>query len=78
MWYNSGHQGWGSKAVGRNTSIVDAELTPSSPIKPSAGRIIRIINNMDQSVQVKIGRIKWPKPKMKNSQSMSINFLRDE
>lgn len=53
MWYNSGHQGWGSKAVGRNTSIVDAELTPTSPIKPSAGRIIRIINNMDQSVQVK-------------------------
>lgn len=63
MWYNSGHQGWGSKSVGRNTSIVDAELTPSSPIKPSAGRIIRIINNMDQSVQVKIDRIKWPKPK---------------
>lgn len=52
MWYNQSHQGWGSKTVGRNTSIVDAEITPSSPIKPSAGRIIRIVNNMDQSVQV--------------------------
>lgn len=53
MWYNSAHQpGWGSKAIGRNTSIVDADITPSSPIKPSAGRIIRIVNNMDQSVQV--------------------------
>lgn len=52
MWYNSSGQGWGSKALGRNTSIVDAEVTPSSPIKPSAGRIIRIVNNMDQSVQV--------------------------
>lgn len=52
MWYNSGHQGWGSKAMGRNTSVVDAELTPASPVKPSAGRIIRIVNNMDPSVQV--------------------------
>lgn len=53
MWYPSpSHQGWGSKAIGRNTSIVDAEITPSSPMKPSAGRIIRIVNNMDRSVQV--------------------------
>lgn len=54
MWYDSSHRGWaGSKAVGRNTSIVDAEATPSSPIKPNAGRIIRIVNNMDPNVQVK-------------------------
>lgn len=58
MWYNSAHQpGWGSKAIGRNTSIVDADVTPSSPIKPSAGRIIRIVNNMDQSVQVHFSHI---------------------
>lgn len=55
MWYPSpSHQGWGSKAIGRNTSIVDADVTPSSPMKPSAGRIIRIINNMDQSVQCRV------------------------
>lgn len=52
MWYNSSRDGWGSKAVGRNTSIVDAEVTPTSPVKPSAGRIIRIVNNMDHCVQV--------------------------
>lgn len=57
MWYNSGHQGWGSKAMGRNTSVVDAEPTPASPVKPSAGRIIRIVNNMDPSVQVLIRTI---------------------
>lgn len=55
MWYPSpSHQGWGSKAIGRNTSIVDADVTPASPMKPSAGRIIRIINNMDQSVQCRV------------------------
>lgn len=53
MWYDSSHRGWGGKAIGRNTSIVDAEATPSSPIKPNAGRIIRIVNNMDPNVQVK-------------------------
>lgn len=54
MWYNSSERGWGKYPQNRNTSIVDADVTPSSPIKPSAGRIIRIVNNMDQSVQVSI------------------------
>lgn len=54
MWYNSGQQGWGSKVMGRNTAVVDAEPPPTSPVKPSAGRIIRIVNNMDTSVQVQL------------------------
>lgn len=54
MWYESSHRGWGSKAIGRNTSIVDADLTPTSPMKPNAGRIIRIVNNLDPSVQCRV------------------------
>lgn len=57
MWYASpGNQGWGSKALSRKQSIADADLptagTTSSGVKPSAGRVIRIINNLDNSVQV--------------------------
>lgn len=55
MWYASpGNQGWGNKSAGRNASVLDAEITSSAPnvLKPSAGRVIRIVNNLDHSVQV--------------------------
>lgn len=61
MWYASpGNQGWGSKALSRKASVVEAAdvvsqaqaAAHSSTIKPSAGRVIRIINSLDHSVQV--------------------------
>lgn len=62
MWYASpGNQGWGSKALSRKASVVEAAdvvsqaqaaAHSSSTIKPSAGRVIRIINSLDHSVQV--------------------------
>lgn len=55
MWYASpGNQGWGSKSLGRKPSVIEADVAPSTTnaLKPSAGRVIRIINNMDHSVQV--------------------------
>ncbi|XP_043071380.1 echinoderm microtubule-associated protein-like CG42247 isoform X2 [Drosophila grimshawi] len=56
MWYASpGNQGWGSKPASRKPSIMEADLgtlsTTSGSIKRSAGRVIRIINNLDHSVQ---------------------------
>lgn len=56
MWFASpGNQGWGNKITGRNNSVLDVDITSSAPsvLKPSAGRIIRIINNLDHSIQVK-------------------------
>jgi echinoderm microtubule-associated protein-like 1/2 len=63
-----GNQGWGGGGGGgggvggtnprsRKPSIIDADSMPpasqlSNSIKPSAGRVIRIINNSDHSVQV--------------------------
>lgn len=57
MWYASpGNQGWGSKPASRKPSIMEADLgtlsTTSGSIKRSAGRVIRIVNNLDHSVQV--------------------------
>lgn len=55
MWYASpGNQGWGNKSANRNPSVLDADITASAPnvLKPSAGRVIRIINNLDHNVQV--------------------------
>lgn len=56
MWYASpGNQGWGSKSATRNvSSVLDADITSSQPnvLKPSAGRVIRIVNNLDHNVQV--------------------------
>lgn len=55
MWYPSvNERGWGSKVIGRNTSIVDGDVSPTSPTKANAGRIIRIVNNNDQSVQCRV------------------------
>lgn len=56
MWYSSpNNQGWGgaTKSLGRKSSIIEADNAPGgNPVKASAGRVIRIINNMDHSVQV--------------------------
>lgn len=55
MWYASpGNQGWGNKSAARNSSVLDADITPNAPnvLKPSAGRVIRIVNNLDHNVQV--------------------------
>lgn len=57
MWYTSpGNQGWGSKQLSRKPSIMEADLgtlsTTSGSIKRSAGRVIRIINNLDHTIQV--------------------------
>ncbi|KAL7734998.1 hypothetical protein ACLKA6_011262 [Drosophila palustris] len=59
MWYASpGNQGWGSKPTSRKPSIMEADLgtlsTTSGSIKRSAGRVIRIINNLDHSVQCRV------------------------
>lgn len=57
MWYASpGNQGWGTKSLSRKASVVEASdigpQTAPTAIKPSAGRVIRIINSLDHSVQV--------------------------
>ncbi|KAF5291175.1 hypothetical protein FQA39_LY14417 [Lamprigera yunnana] len=56
IWYAApGGQGW-SKAVSRKTSIVEVDAPPpgGGSIKPSSGRVIRIINNMDHTVQCRV------------------------
>lgn len=55
MWFASpGNHGWGNKSAGRNASVLDVDITSSAPsvLKPSAGRVIRIINNLDHNIQV--------------------------
>lgn len=57
MWYASpGNQGWGgsNKNLSRKASVAEADVAPpaANSVKPSAGRVIRIINNMDHTVQV--------------------------
>lgn len=55
MWYASpGNQGWGNKSAARNSSVLEADITSATPnvLKPSAGRVIRIVNNLDHNVQV--------------------------
>ncbi|XP_059620525.1 echinoderm microtubule-associated protein-like CG42247 isoform X2 [Phlebotomus argentipes] len=61
MWYASpSNQGWGaaSKAERRKSSIIEADVSPSgasgSGLKASAGRVIRIINNLDHTVQCRV------------------------
>jgi hypothetical protein len=51
VWYQSpANAGWANR--GRKSSVIDADNLPSSSLKPSAGRVIRIINNNDHAVQV--------------------------
>lgn len=59
------HLGWGSKSAARNVtsvlerSVLDADVTSTAPnvLKPSAGRVIRIVNNLDHNVQVKWSKL---------------------
>ncbi|XP_070506717.1 echinoderm microtubule-associated protein-like CG42247 [Chironomus tepperi] len=54
VWYQSpANQGWGTNRT-RKSSVIDADNLPSSSLKPSAGRVIRIINNNDHSVQCRV------------------------
>lgn len=58
IWYAApGGQGW-SKATSRKASIVETDAPPpgGGTTKPSSGRVIRIINNMDHTVQVSINK----------------------
>uniref|UniRef100_A0A336L6C9 CSON003739 protein n=1 Tax=Culicoides sonorensis TaxID=179676 RepID=A0A336L6C9_CULSO len=60
VWYASpGNQGWGGKSgaagtIARKSSIVEADNMPSNTVKPSAGRVIRIINSNDHTVQCRV------------------------
>ncbi|KAJ8947734.1 hypothetical protein NQ318_017995 [Aromia moschata] len=56
IWYAApGGQGW-SKATSRKASIVETDAPPpgGGTIKPSSGRVIRIINNMDHTIQCRV------------------------
>ncbi|KAK9890613.1 hypothetical protein WA026_011976 [Henosepilachna vigintioctopunctata] len=57
IWYAApaGAQGW-SKATSRKASVAEADAPPpgGGPVKPSSGRVIRIINNMDHTVQCRV------------------------
>ncbi|XP_055605100.1 echinoderm microtubule-associated protein-like CG42247 isoform X2 [Uranotaenia lowii] len=65
IWYASpGNQGWGGGAAGaaggggsrlsRKPSVTEVDNMPSGSLKPSAGRVIRIINSHDHSVQCRV------------------------
>ncbi|CAH1155979.1 unnamed protein product [Phaedon cochleariae] len=58
IWYAApgGGQGW-SKATSRKASIAEVEAPPpgaGSPVKPTSGRVIRIVNNVDHTVQCRV------------------------
>lgn len=56
IWYAApGGQGWGRASLSRKSSIAEADTMHNPAMastKPTAGRVIRIVNNMDHSVQV--------------------------
>lgn len=57
MWYGGGitatpaASGW-SRAGTRKQSVAESDAPPPGGGKPASGRVIRIINNMDHSIQV--------------------------
>ena len=56
MWYGgtsttTGTSGW-SRAGTRKQSVAESDAPPPGGGKPTSGRVIRIINNMDHSIQV--------------------------
>lgn len=61
MWYGGGTavatttapSGW-SRAGTRKQSVAESDAPPPGGGKPASGRVIRIINNMDHSIQVAI------------------------
>ncbi|XP_058839557.1 echinoderm microtubule-associated protein-like CG42247 [Topomyia yanbarensis] len=56
VWYASpGNQGWGTGSrLSRKPSVTEVDNMPSGSLKPSAGRVIRIINSHDHSVQCRV------------------------
>ncbi|VVC95369.1 unnamed protein product [Leptidea sinapis] len=53
MWYggtSTGTSGW-SRTGTRKQSVAESDAPPPGGGKPSSGRVIRIINNMDHSIQ---------------------------
>ncbi|GLV35997.1 Doublecortin-domain-containing echinoderm-microtubule-associated protein [Carabus blaptoides fortunei] len=62
IWYAApgGQGGWNKTPISRKASIVEADGVQapagagSGTIKPSSGRVIRIINNMDHTVQCRV------------------------
>ncbi|XP_044731561.1 echinoderm microtubule-associated protein-like CG42247 isoform X2 [Chrysoperla carnea] len=58
IWYAApGGGGWNKSAnVSRKASIVETDVPPpgGGTVKPSSGRVIRIINNMDHTVQCRV------------------------
>ncbi|XP_065077410.1 echinoderm microtubule-associated protein-like CG42247 [Ochlerotatus camptorhynchus] len=56
VWYASpGNQGWGTGSrLSRKPSVTEVDSMPSGSLKPSAGRVIRIINSHDHSVQCRV------------------------
>lgn len=56
MWYGgtaTGTSGW-SRAGTRKQSVAESDAPPPGGGKSTSGRVIRIINNMDHSIQVKL------------------------
>ncbi|XP_055525542.1 echinoderm microtubule-associated protein-like CG42247 isoform X2 [Wyeomyia smithii] len=56
VWYASpGNQGWGGGSrLSRKPSVTEVDNMPTGSLKPSAGRVIRIINSHDHSVQCRV------------------------
>nr|CAD7260679.1 unnamed protein product [Timema shepardi] len=61
VWYgvpaSTSSQGWSKPPLSRKASIVETEAPPpggGNSTKPSSGRVIRIINNLDHSVQCRV------------------------
>lgn len=46
------NQGWSKPSLSRKQSLGDGDLPPPGGGKPSSGRVIRIVNNLDHTVQV--------------------------
>ncbi|KPJ07925.1 Echinoderm microtubule-associated protein-like CG42247 [Papilio machaon] len=56
MWYGgtgTGTSGWARASV-RKQSVAESDAPPPGGGKPSSGRVIRIINNMDHSIQCRV------------------------
>ncbi|KAK6619902.1 hypothetical protein RUM44_006302 [Polyplax serrata] len=47
-------QGWAKPSLSRKQSLVEADMPPPGGGKPSSGRVIRIVNNLDHTVQCRV------------------------
>ncbi|EEB10507.1 WD-repeat protein, putative [Pediculus humanus corporis] len=48
------NQGWSKPSLSRKQSLGDGDLPPPGGGKPSSGRVIRIVNNLDHTVQCRV------------------------